>query len=297
MNNSVFITKKKPDLSFIASLIIIIIFALYLGVDSFKKSNLSDYLEKTSNELLAKIVNQDDRSSLKQSYTELIEKIENKEIAAEKAEQLAANLINLKLAKEYLNQEELRVVLQTTFNEAAFNDSLKIIIESVENERWLVLNEKVNNIERFEENLAKTQLHDRPLNISGEFEYAIDESLHIIADDSFKEDLIISQNEESVDRIFVLEHENHLKWSKDLKKHLSREREEIKKNIALQKRKTKLNISSSISSKISQIFSISSFDSGGVIELKFNYGPHPGNIDTLIYTIPEIPEIPDIQVD
>jgi len=290
-------SENKTDYSFIASLIIIVVVALYFGVDIFQRSNLSGYLEKTGNELFAKIIDQQDRLELEKSYAELLDKIDKKEISPEKAEELASNLINLKLAKEHLNEEELKVFLQTTLNNAT--DSLEIMVESGNNDRWLVLNEKVNNIERFEKGLLEVQLADRGLNSSGTFEYAVDDSLHILADDSYKGDLFMAHSSDYADEIIVLEKERNLKWSRDLKEHLTKEREVIRKNIALFKAmESRINISTSISSDAAQTVLITTNDSDKVIEFKFNFNtPFEASDSVLNIRIPEIPEIPDLRVD
>ncbi len=285
--------EKKPDFSFVASLIIIIIVALYFGMDFFQKSNLSEYLEKTGNELLSKITDQNDRKSLEKSYAELLAKIEKKEISAKKAEQLAANLINLKQAKDHLNTEELRVILMSTLHNAEKKDSLKILVESRNNERWLVLNERIENIQRFEKGLVETQLEDRPLNNSGSFDYAVDDSLHIIADDRYKGELIQSRPGEYKDEIIVLEQEHLLKWTKDLNEHLAQELKMVKKNIALTKFKEKrLNISSPIHPEASKFISISTAGSDSLIEFHFNFDIPAAIGDSILHNIPHAPEIP-----
>ena len=294
MNSINFAAEKKHDFSFIASLIIIIIVALYFGVDLFKKSNLSEYLEKTGNELFAKIVDNNERTSLQESYAKILKKIENKEISPAKVEHLTANLINLKMAQEYLNPEELRAVLLATFNKAGLKDSLNIMVEPIDNEKWIELNDRVHNIERFEHGIIKAQLADRAENSSGVFEYAVDDSLHIIVDDRFKGELVVPQPSEYANEIIVLEQERLLKWSKDLEKQLSREREEIKKNIAILKLKeNNLNISTSVSSNLSDALIITTNNLDSVIELQFNFSTPAEVSDSIIYTIPETPEVPD----
>lgn len=292
MNKMVFTSGKRPDFSFIASLVIIVIVAFYLGMDFFEKSNISDYLEKTGNELFAKIVDQNERAIVQKSYTELLEKIEGQEISPEKVGRFAAAVINLKLAKDHLNTEELIVILRSTLHEAATGDSFAIMVESIDNERWLALNEKVQNIERFEAGLAEAQLESEVLNNLDALVYAIDDRLGIIADESYKGDLRKSHSTKHAAEIFLLEQEHRIKWSKNLKEHLSQEVEIIKKNIALLTlRENKLKIPTSTSSNLSQTFSITTHDSGNMIELRFNYNMIPEKKDSVLYTIPEIPDI------
>ena len=296
MSNNLLEKVKQYDFSFIVSLIIIVFVALYFGIDMFNRSNLSEYLEKTGNELFAKIVDQNVRTSLQDNYAEILKKIDNKEISPEKVEQLTANLINLNLSKEYLDPEELRVVFQSTLDKAKIGDSLNAFVETYD-DRWHILNERVVSIEHFEDELGKVKLEDRALNGSGVFEYAVDDSLHIIADDRLKSELAVSPTTRA-NKIVVLELGKNLKWTKDLKDQLTRGRKMIKEKIArLKISKNEKNIASAHSSALSHELSIMSNALDSVIELEFNFNIPPARIDSTIHKAPEIPKTPNTQIN
>ncbi len=266
MNSLFYTNEKKTDFSFIASLIIIIMVAFYFGVDSLKKSNLSEYLKNTGDDLLAKVVNQQDREMLQKNYFEFLEKIENKEISPQEVERLTASLINLKLSNEHLNSDELVIALNSTLKEALVLDSLKFSIEDSDKEKWVILDERVHNIKKKKKGLQNAQGEDRAMNSSGTLEYLIDDSLQIIADENYKEKIVLTHSSEFATEVFVLEQEKLLKWSKDLEEHLSKKREIIRKNIAIQI-SNEFN-SDTITSTVSSSTSKSSSDTINIVGFK-----------------------------
>jgi len=209
MNN---LAQKKPDYVFIASLIAIIFVAVYLAMDRFKDSDISSYLHQKGQELLAQIDNQEERENLQTEYNQFIEKVTDREVDPEKVEQFVSSIINLNQAKDNLNKDEFVYLFHKNLQKVVQADTVQKVYDET-NERWNKLQERLLDLNVFEEKVKEAAVSKSELKNSYTFSYTIDDTLNIIISEDFKENMV--NQVELAKELKRLENENTLKWHKE----------------------------------------------------------------------------------
>jgi hypothetical protein len=205
------LSQKKPDYVFIASLIAIIFVAIYLAMDRFKDAHIPDFLHQKGQELLAQISNRQERETLRTEYNKFIKKVEEREVDPQKVEQFVSSIINLNQAKGNLNQDEFAYIFQKNLERAVEADTVDRIFR--ENpERWKKLQQRLQDISVFEEKIKHAEQVKPEQTKSYSFSYTIDDTLHILIDQQFKDNLV--KQAELAKELKRLEKEKTLKWQK-----------------------------------------------------------------------------------
>lgn len=208
MNN---FAQKKPDYVFIASLVAIIFVAIFLAMDRFQDSEISNYLNKKGQELLAQIDNQEERENLQSDYNDFIEKVADREVDPQRVEQFVSSIINLNQSKRQLNKDEFAHIFERNLIKAVQPDTLKRVYRENE-QRWKKLQERLLDINIFEEKVKEVSVVTPELKNSYSFSYTIDDTLNIIIHEGFRDNL--EKQAELAKELKRLEEENTLKWQK-----------------------------------------------------------------------------------
>ena len=209
MNN---FAQKKPDYVFIASLVAIIFVAIYLAMDRFQDSEIASYLQQKGQELLAEIENPEERENLQSDYNEFIEKVSDREVDPEKVEQFVSSIINLNQSKQKLNKDEFANIFERNLKRAVQTDTVKRVYRE-NNERWKKLQDRLLDLNIFEEKVKEVAVAKPELQKSYSFSYTIDDTLNIVINEGFKDNLV--KQDELAKELKRLEEENALIWRKE----------------------------------------------------------------------------------
>ena len=209
MNN---LAQDKPDYIFIISLIAIVFVAIYLAMDRFKDSQISDFLREKGQELLAQIDNQQQREELQSEYNQFVEKVAQQEVPPEEVERFVSGMINLNQAKEKLNKDEFRNIFEKNLETAARVKPTTSVSDK-SNEKWQKLHQRLKDIIVFEKKLEEAELNSPEFKGNYTFSYAIDDTLNIIINEQLK-DSFTKQHELSLE-LQRLEQDKALKWQKE----------------------------------------------------------------------------------
>ena len=205
------LSSQKPDYVFIASLVAIIFVAVYLAMDRFKDAHIPDFLREKGQGLLAQINNRQERETLRSEYNKFIKKVEEREVDPAKVEQFVSSIINLNQAKENLNEQEFAYILQKNLERAVKADTVEWIHK--ENaEKWKKLQQRLQDIYVFENKIKQAEQIKPELKKSYTFSYTIDDTLNIIIDEQFKDNLV--KQAELARELNRLEKDKTLKWQK-----------------------------------------------------------------------------------
>jgi len=206
------LAKDKPDYIFIVSLIAIVFVAIYLAMDRFKDSQISDFLHEKGQHLLAQIDNQQQREELQSEYNQFVEKVAQKEVSPEEVERFVSGMINLNQAKEKLNKDEFTNIFEKNLATAAKAKPAKSVTNK-SNEKWQKLQQRLKDITVFEKRIEEAELNEPEFKRNYTFTYAIDDTLNIIISEQLK-DSFTKQNQLSLE-LQRLEQEKALKWKKE----------------------------------------------------------------------------------
>lgn len=212
MNN---FAQKNPDYIFVASLIAIIIVAVYLALDRFENKNISSYLLKTGQNLLAQIDNRDERQNLEADYNEFLEKVNDREIDPAKVEQFVSSMINLNQARDKIDKKTFKYIFETTLKDVAKPDSIKKYY-SENDKRWANLQKRLMDLNNFEKQLNVIEKKVPAFKKDYDFSYAVDDTLNIVINEKLKDDLKKLKEIELSKKLKQLEKEKILKWQKQV---------------------------------------------------------------------------------
>ena len=253
--------EKKTDYTFIISLVAIIIVAVYLYINRFGETNITQYLQKTGQELLARVTNTKERDKLEKSYSELLSKIEKQEVSPKSVEYLTANLINLKQMQKSLNPDEIKLIFEAAIDSIG---NVKVKRELDSEQEWFALQKKINDINKLENQVNKIRTEGSAKSFS--FSYTFDDSLNIIIDQQLKDDLLKGKRDQAFKELINLEKQKAVKWKKDVEFDQQKKVNEIKKKLELLDKELKninstVKVSIDIASEKDPSVSISSPDS------------------------------------
>lgn len=210
-----YFAQKNPDYIFVASLIAIIIVAVYLALDRFENKNISSYLLKTGQNLLSQIDNRQERQNLEANYKEFLEKVNDREIDPAKVEQFVSSMINLNQAKEKIDKDTFKHIFETTLKDVSKPDSIKKYY-SENDERWTSLQKRLKDLNSFEEKINIIVKKVPELKNNNNFSYAVDDTLNIVINENLKDDLKKLKEIDLTKELRQLEKEKILKWQKQV---------------------------------------------------------------------------------
>jgi len=280
---------KKSDFTFILSLIAIIIVAVYLFMDRIQEYDLSSYFNTAGEKIFAGILDDKNSTQLKEDYNRILEKIKNHEIDPEQVEYLAANLINLKQAEKVLSPDEFKLVLKSTLSKMKSVNIKKA--DANEEEKWVVLNDKLKQIDNFEKQISSYGLSDKALASSGSIPYVVDDSLNIIVDIAYKKEILADLN--SRQNNLNVFNDDKIKWNADIEKRILEKGAEIKVKVsAMQKELETLkeksgNLNAIVSVPEYNEFVINSPDSSNAFIFHFHTSQIGKEVDSILQSIPK----------
>lgn len=206
-------TSQKPDYLFYASLIVIVGLVVFLAMDRFKDTQISDYLKATGQKLLARIEDSNERRDMQAEYNSFLKKVEEHEINPAKVEQFISKMNNLDQTKDSLNYTAFVNILQSNLKEVTKPDTINIKLNE-NDKKWADLNKRLIQI-----NILETKVNDALKNKSNKsytFTYTLDSTLNIILDEGFKDQIDKVQQAELAAELKQFEKEKILKWEKEV---------------------------------------------------------------------------------
>jgi hypothetical protein len=233
---------KNRDLSFIGSLVLIIIIAIVFFVNRLREENLVYYLEELGDQLMAMVMDNQDKDRIRERYAEFLDQVRTKEMPAGDVEKVASRILNLSSWDTTLSEQDIdRVFDLSNVYPAEFSTMIEFpagLIDSIRSEKtsaetgrsmtmveneYKAVEKRLKSVLEVSARLKQMALQDS-LSDHRKFErtkYHFDENLRIIIDQDLKNNLKNLQRE-----LAHLENQKILIWQNDAAK---------KRQIALQK--------------------------------------------------------------
>ena len=225
---------KNRDLSFIGSLVLIIIIAIVFFVNRLREENLVYYLEELGEQLMAMVMDNQDKERIRERYAEFLDQVRTKEMPAGDVEKVASRILNLSSWDTTLSEQDIdRVFDLSNVYPAEFSTMIEFpadLIDSIRSEKtsaemgrsmtmveneYKAVEKRLKSVLEVSARLKQMALQDS-LSDHRKFErtkYHFDENLRIIIDQDLKNNLKNLQRE-----LAHLENQKILIWQNDAAK-------------------------------------------------------------------------------
>ncbi len=195
--------EKARDLTFILSLVSIILIGVYLTYKQFQSGEAGRYLLTLGEKVLAMVPESSQQDELEKLYQSFLQKYEAREIKPEQVEKIAANVINLKNSDTVVTPEQFKAALTievesrerrslSSANELSILPEAPPLVSQVEMpsmplenppkpEEWEALKTRISAIMEFEREIQNEKLTGK----SGQsvFNFRLNNELKVIMDE------------------------------------------------------------------------------------------------------------------
>jgi hypothetical protein len=234
-----FLMKKNfRDVGLILSLIFILTIGGYWLIHYHKQEKFDQYIGLLGEKLLAMVPESSEKRTLERMFKNIEQKVEDKQVAPEQIEQIAADIMNITNITDSVSIEEAEAILSIAEVPAGQGaeeqiNKLKpaLPVKPIDEKRWQEMRDRIKSVYLFHENL-----NDRikELSIESNVMYHAKEDLHIVMDSKLKSDSLLIADSMLKKELDLLEEEKILIWHNnfeiDLQKKLKKLEEKLEKD-------------------------------------------------------------------
>lgn len=227
--------KNIRDIGLILSLAFILTVGGYWLIQYLKQENIDHYIGLLGEKLLAMVPESSEKRTLESMFKTFEKKVEEKQVAPEQVEKIAADIMNITNITDSLSFEEAEAILniaQVPAEKGAENQIIKLKpvlpVKPIDEKRWQEMRKRVKSVYLFHEKL-NNRIKER--SIESNVMYHADKDLHIILDSKLKSDSLLIADSLLKKELELLEEEKILIWQNNFEKDLQKKLKELEKEL------------------------------------------------------------------